>query len=213
MAYEGSIPIGDEISDMTNELFLTKDILKDYDYCWLGHIHRNMVMNKSNPYIEHIGSMDLSDFSEEDQTKYLINYDVSNNKFKHIKLPTRPLRKLTINVPPNVISTDYVIDELSKVNNLKKAIVKLEVILSSQDLLPIDRQKIEKCLYDKEAFYISKIIETKKAASIKQKIDSIKDNTIDTEYAIKLYAESFIDEKDRSEFMDLAKNISKEVQL
>lgn len=211
MAIEGSIPIGDEISDMSNELYLTKDILKDYDYCWQGHIHRQMVMSKS-PYIAHVGSMDLSDFGEDGQEKILIHFseDLKNN-FEHIKLPVRPLKKISITVPKDTLSTDYVIAEINKLDNLAKAIVKLEVILSVPELLPIDRTKVEKALTSKNIFFLSKIIETKKAAAIKQKVESL-DTMIDEEAAIKLFANTFIEKDLRSDFISLAISISKEVQ-
>ena len=96
LAIEGSIPVGDEIDDMANELFCPLDMFNGYDYVWMGHVHKPQIMKKSNPYIAHIGSMDISNFGETDQKKYIviINCDSGVKDFDIEYLPTRPLVKL-----------------------------------------------------------------------------------------------------------------------
>lgn len=50
LAIEGSIPVGDEIDDLTNELFCPVNMFTGYDYVWMGHVHKPQVMSKT-PYI------------------------------------------------------------------------------------------------------------------------------------------------------------------
>src|SRR5579859_2445818 len=71
LAIVGSIPVGDEIDDLANELFCPLDMFAGYDYVWMGHVHKPQIMNHS-PYIAHIGSMDISNFGETDQKKNII---------------------------------------------------------------------------------------------------------------------------------------------
>jgi DNA repair protein SbcD/Mre11 len=89
LAIEGSIPVGDEIDDLINELFCPIELLKSYDYVWMGHVHKPQVLN-NNPHIAHIGSMDISNYGETDHQKYLICYDLEEKSFQQIVLPTRP---------------------------------------------------------------------------------------------------------------------------
>src|SRR6185436_19297589 len=72
LAIEGSIPIGDEIDDISNELFCPLDMFNGYDYVWMGHVHKPQIMKKQKPYIAHIGSMDISNFAEIDHSKHII---------------------------------------------------------------------------------------------------------------------------------------------
>ncbi|MDR9826287.1 hypothetical protein RCJ22_11765, partial [Vibrio sp. FNV 38] len=119
LAIEGSIPVGDEIDDMANELFCPLDMFNGYDYVWMGHVHKPQVMKKTNPRIEHVGSMDLSNFGETDQKKYIVIVDCfSHDKDFEIEyLPTRPLKKLTVTVPKDTEDTTaYVLDELKKLD-------------------------------------------------------------------------------------------------
>src|ERR1035437_1330630 len=69
LAIEGSIPVGDEIDDLTNELFCPVNMFTGYDCVWMGHVHKPQVMKKKDPYVAHIGSMDISNFGETDHKK------------------------------------------------------------------------------------------------------------------------------------------------
>ena len=69
LAIEGSIPVGDEIDDITNELFCPLEMFNGYDYVFMGHVHKPQVLQNKNPHIAHIGSMDISNFGETDHKK------------------------------------------------------------------------------------------------------------------------------------------------
>jgi exonuclease SbcD len=205
-AIEGSLPVGDEIDDIMNELFCPLDMFSDYDYVWMGHIHKPQVMQKS-PRIAHIGSMDISNFGENDQDKYIIVFDSSSSSFQEVKLPTRQLNKLNINIPKDIKdTTQFVIDEIEKGSLSKDSIVRLEISLQSSDLGPVDRSRIEKFIYDKGIFNISSFSESKKFDILK-KSDSLNEiNTnLDPGEAIKAWAEHKYGQDERkSKFLEIS---------
>ena len=216
LAIEGSIPVGDEIDDISNELFCPIDMFNGYDYVWMGHVHKPQVMSasKAKTYVAHIGSMDISNFGESEQKKHIIVLDLDKEEskeciFEQVTLPTRPLRKITISVPVDTKdTTKYVKEEVEKnKKGLLKSILRLEVHLTSPDLIPIDRSAVEKYLYSLGVFNVSAISESKKLAPIKKDESKTIDTTMDIISAIKTYASSHVDEKKRNSFTALASDI------
>lgn len=215
LAIEGSIPVGDEIDDLTNELFCPVNMFEGYDYVWMGHVHKPQVMKKSKPYVAHIGSMDLSNFGETDHKKFIVVLNTSGEKFLENKdiwgikhLPTRPLKKVSIVVPKDTVdSTVYVLDELKKLDAWDKAIVNVEVSLASPEIKSVNKSSIEKYLLSQGVFNVTKISESKKIGLVKK--DSL--NTIDTKMdvasAIKTYANTYVEDKMRPAFIELATEI------
>lgn len=196
LAIEGSLYIGDEIDDMQNELFCPVDIFKEYDYVWMGHIHKPQVLSKATPRVAHIGSMDRSDFSrgELDHDKFIILFD-SNlpETFKKIYLPVRPLRKIQITVPQDKETTDFIINELhsfDKVSSLKDAIVKLEVQLEGQETPNAERAKIFKYIYEHlDAHYVCNFSESRSVVVV----DTNTDLVLNAQMRVSVAAQSFID--------------------
>ncbi|CAB4197049.1 SbcD DNA repair exonuclease [uncultured Caudovirales phage] len=212
LAIEGSIPVGDEIDDLTNELFCPINMFSGYDCVWMGHVHKPQIMHKSTPYISHIGSMDISNFGETEQDKriVIVNLDDIHN-FYTKSLPTRPLRKIVIPIALDAKdSTDYVINELKKYDDLDKAIVRLDISIAASDAKSVNKQSIEKYLLSKGASNVSGIFETKKMSLIKKDVVNIIDFQMDTLLAIKTYSEKYVDAVIKSEFIQLAMEILNE---
>lgn len=218
LALEKSLPVGDEIDDMMNELFCPLDMFAGYDYVWMGHIHKPQIMSRK-PYIAHIGSMDISNFGETDQKKELIIFDIEGEEeFRTINVPTRPIRKVLVSVPKGTENTtQYVIDEITNnhAHKLSKAIVRLEVYLTGPELPPTNRTSLESCLYDLGAFHVAAISESKKLTTVVK--DSIEentvDNTIDVPAAIKLWANTQVEESSRNKFIEASMKVYHEFQL
>jgi DNA repair exonuclease SbcCD nuclease subunit len=213
LAIEGSIPVGDEIDDMANELFCPVDMFNGYDFTWMGHVHKPQVLSKT-PYVSHIGSMDLSDFGETDHTKVIVVFDPKKSEpYKYIEIPTRPLKQVSISVPlGNVGTTDYVIKELKeKHNDLNRAIVRVSITLNSPDQVNVNRTEVENCLNELGTFHIARISEEKKVATIKKNLENDAINsTVNEMTALKMYANANIDEDIRADFVSLATDIVKE---
>lgn len=211
LAIEGSIPVGDEIDDIANELFCPLNMFTGYDYVWMGHVHKPQVMKKKKPYIAHVGSMDISNFGETDHAKHIviINCDSSISNFETEFLPTRPLKKISIIVPKDTVdSTVYVLEELENSKlELSNAIVKIDVSLSTPELKSISKSIIENYLTTHGAFNVTSITESKKIALVKRDTTNTIDTKMDVVSAIKTYAKTYVEEKDRAAYIELAMDI------
>jgi len=215
LAIDGSIPIGDEIDDLANELFCPLDMFNGYDYVWMGHVHKPQVMKKKNPYIAHIGSMDISNFGETDHKKFIVDISLHQEidpetseiwSTKH--LPTRNLKKVNIVVPKDTEdSTNYVLEELKKIDAWDKSIVRVEVSLSAPELKSINKSSIESYLTSQGVFYVTGISESKKIALVKRDNNNTIDTKMDVTSAIKTYAQTYVDATMRDAFTELAMEI------
>ncbi len=213
LAIEGSIFVGDEIDDISNELFCTTEMFQGYDYVWMGHVHKPQVMNRNNPYVAHIGSMDISNFGETDHKKIIIIYDTEKNDFTSTPIPTRALKKILISVPKNVEdTTEYIINQIDSISNLDKSIVRVEIALEST-VKSASKSTIEKYLITKGVFNVSGISESKKIALIKKDNVNSLDTKMDVLSAIKKYSESYIDSEIKEEFLNLAMEIYNSYKL
>lgn len=212
LAIEGSLEIGDEITDSLNELYVPIDIFNEFDYIWMGHIHKPQVLNFKNPYIAHIGSLDRSDFSksEIEFDKIAIVID-SNCEFKQIKIPTRTLSHIKIEVPKDKDSTEFVINNLcleNKKKSLNNSIIRLEIILGGIDQENIDREKIEDYLYNHIGIHhICNISESRALFEIEINPEDSFDSAMEIGHSINKWAETrefFESDDEREKFKKIA---------
>jgi exonuclease SbcD len=219
LALEGSLSIGDEISDHLNELYVSPEMFEWFDYVWMGHIHHPQVIQHHNPYAAHIGSLDRSDFSkteiEYNKIAIVLDTDEENN-FKEIELPTRSLLYLKIDVPPGKNSTEFVINELCLLNKkttIKDSIVKLEIRLNGQELENVDREKIDSYLKNNlEVHHICNFSESRTISIIQIDPEDQFDNTMQIGDTINKWAETrdhFENDQERDEFKAAAHDIRK----
>jgi exonuclease SbcD len=208
LAIEGSIPIGDEIDDITNELYCPLDMFAGYDYVWMGHVHKPQILSKI-PLISHIGSMDISNFGETNQQKYIVVFNCETGEYIKEILPTRPMKKVQISIPENTDDTTaYVIDFLDKNGEVyDKSITRVEITLESSNLLSVNKALLEKHLQSKGVFCIAGISESKKTVQVKKDKNNILDTQMDVVSAIKTYANAYVPEKERAKFIDLSTSI------
>lgn len=215
LAIEGSIWVGDEFDDLANELFCPLDMFNGYDYTWMGHVHKPQVLQKS-PYVAHIGSMDISNFGEIDQKKFVVLFDCYSRKhtWSTIDLPVRPLKKLSVVVPKDTDDpTDFVLKELEKVDSWDKAIVRVDVSLAVPELKSINKATIEQYLTSHGAFNVTNISESKKVTLIKKDDTNTIDTKMDLSTSIKTYAEKYVEDKLRPAFIELATDIVNQYKL
>lgn len=214
-ALVGSLPVGDEVDDMHNELFCPLEMFNQYDYTFMGHIHKPQIMSK-NPFISHIGSMDLSNFGEATHDKIIAVIDTENNSpMKFLEIPCRPLKQISISVPVEITdTTDYIIQSLkSKDHSLNRAIVKMHISYENSDAAPIDRPLIEEAVMKLGAFHIPRIDQERKVGQVKKtsNMESV-DNTVNEITAIKMFAEENIEDNFRNDFISLANETVKETK-
>jgi DNA repair exonuclease SbcCD nuclease subunit len=211
LAIEGSIPVGDEIDDIANELYCPIDMFTGYDYVWMGHVHKPQVMNKHNPYVAHIGSMDVSNFGETDQKKHIVIVDceASSDNYTIEYLPTRALKKITVVVPKNTEDTTaYVIEEIKKAeSDFSQSIVRVEISLATPELKSVNKSLIEGFLTKQGVFNVTGISESKKVALIKKDTSAAIDTKMDVPTAIKAYADKYVDADARADYIELSMEI------
>jgi DNA repair exonuclease SbcCD nuclease subunit len=214
-AIEGSIPVGDEIDDLTNELFCPISMFAGFDYIWMGHVHKPQIMNKQNPFVAHIGSMDVSNFGETDHHKHIVLFDAINHTWTTENLPTRSLKKINIVVPENTEdATEYVRQSIEKEKGIDGSIIRIEVSFSSaSEQKSINKTVIEKYLGTQGAFHIAGISESKKISLVKKDLNNTIDTKMDVGIAINTYANSYVEEKYRPDFISLASEIYAEYKL
>lgn len=206
----GAVYVGDEVDNLANELMCPIEMFEGYDYVWMGHVHKPQVRSK-DPYVAHIGSMDISDYGETDHTKIIIAFDTSDpKKFREIPVPSRPLRRLRVEVPKDSDGTEYVIDKLTKLHkesSLKDAIVKIEIKLTDPNAKNVDRKAIETSVYGFGAFYISNLSESRSMSVVPANKQQDIDSTIKPLVAVKLHADllEFDSEEDKSMYISYAK--------
>lgn len=215
LALEGSVPIGNEIDDLINELFCPIEYFSSFNYTWLGHIHKPQVLSNT-PYIAHIGSMDISDFGEATHKKYIVIYDFEEKSFSEVLIPTRALQKIDICIPDTCEdATAYVLSKLEE-ESIKDSIISLNIEVSNSSIKPANRQLIQQKLLESGVHSVSKISEARKVHVAKKTNGfnalNISSYKLDVPEAIKLYAEQQIDPAERAEFISSAIEIYKEYQ-
>ncbi len=136
---------------LPGEFVFTESMIpyNDVDLCLFGHVH--VFQELKNGKIVIPGSIEHIDFGERGESKGFIEFDLDTKKWEFKKLESRPLIKVEIDIPDNESPTKYCIQKISQINNLKDAIVRLEVTCSLENEMKLDLQSIEKKL--DEAFY------------------------------------------------------------
>lgn len=211
LTIKGSIPIGDEIDDLTNEIFIPSTFFKNFEYTWLGHIHKFQVFHE-NPTVAHLGSLDISNFGEKDQDKFIVIFDTKLDTYKYISVPVRKYRTIEIDIPADTVdTTKYVLDQISK-ESVTNEVIRVEIKHSSSSNASSKKKEIEAALKEKSVFYVNSIVESKKIELVKKKSDVvIKDKTNISE-ALNTYAEKaeFVPENLTDNFLDIARRIARE---
>lgn len=201
LALEGSLYIGDEIDDLTNEIIVPLDYF-NYDYVWMGHVHKFQKL-RNNMY--HIGSMDISDFGEANESKYIIIFDCKNKSFEEVLIPTVKLNKISLEISNDNIDS---IEEL--ISNISNQIVSLE-IKYKQDVKPIGKSKLKTLLQKNNPYIIANISETKETkVKENKKTEKFKQN-MTVINAIESYAKEFIEEKYSEKFIKYSKDLFQKI--
>lgn len=215
LAFEKSF-FTDEIDDVTNELMVPVNMFEGYQYVWMGHVHKPQVLSKKSPYAAHIGSMDISDFGETDQQKNVVLYDPSlKKKFQEIPIPSRPLRRVRLEVPKDEETTEFVlkaIENMEQVSSFKNSIVKLELKILDSEAPELERSKVIEAIQNFGAFHISGFSESRNVSVVTDDKKHIDDSAIDPKAAAKLYADllEHKDDEEKNDFISLCNELIEE---
>lgn len=214
LAIKDSIPIGDEIDDLTNEIFIPSKFFKNFDYTWLGHIHKFQIFH-SEPYVSHLGSLDISNFGEKDQEKFVVIFDTKKHNFKYITVPVRKYRTIEIDIPEDVTdTTSYVLESIKNIE-VTNEIVKIEIKHTSSSNGSSRKKEIEAALKLKEVFFVNSIVESKKIELVKKKTDIIIKDKSNASEALAVYAKKteLVPTSLQDKFLELSKQIVQESKI
>jgi DNA repair exonuclease SbcCD nuclease subunit len=208
LALKGSLYVGDEVQDVSNELIVSLDMFEGYDLTVMGHVHKFQVLSDK---CLHIGSMDISDFGEAEQDKYILIIRDDTPGYELERIPTRKLNEIQIKVPSGTAdSTKYVLDKLAKVD-LESSIARVRVEIEDEKTQSIDRKKIQEALLAAGTYNVHSVSETKQKKLVKR-TEVMVDNQMDVGKALSLYADEKFkdDEEGKTSFLALGTDLLKE---
>jgi DNA repair exonuclease SbcCD nuclease subunit len=218
VAIEGSLYVGDEIDNVSVEIFCPVSDFKDYDFTWMGHIHHPQIL-ATDPYVAHIGSMDRSDFgtTETKYDKILILVDSEIKSFEKIILPNRHLRHFKIEIPENKEPTEFFVNSLYQYNtsnSLKDCILKIDITLEGS-AEHVDRRRVEKYAYENMGvFNIPYFHETRNISVVAPDKQAVLTTSMGEEAAVLAYADTlpFDDDADKDLYIEICMSLIKEVK-
>ncbi len=170
---------------------INPDKLPKADYYALGHIH--VYYNEKG--VVYPGPLFPNNFKELEDLKqgsFVIFDSESNEKIQRVKIPTKPIEHLVIEVEDALTATEKIIYELNK-KNLKDKIILLRVYgeLKRGKTSDIKFQKIDEFLKSKEAYFLLK--NTHDLIPVEEELEfnvPEKDSENIEEETIKAYAEN-----------------------
>lgn len=211
----GSLYVGDEIDDLHNELHCPIDMFASkFTATFMGHIHKPQVLSEE-PFVGHVGSLDISDFGETNHNKIIYLYDSKkNNKIIKLDVPTRKLKKIEICIPESVDPTQYILDTLNNEedkDSLHDSILKLELKFEDSKS-KIDSLKFNETLKKYSIHNLSGVIESR-ASTV---VSSDKRNSLNSSMSPKDAFKDWLDSKDltenkKSKIINIAADIIEQV--
>ena len=125
----------------------------------MGHQHTFRVVRKADPPAIYIGSMEKTNFGDQNVDKFFIDYDSITNKTTIKKTPVRELcdaKISTLDCSEEEIDS-FVIEKLKNMN-LKDKIARIRVSIKDSMISSLNKKRIESEAYSLGAFYLSKIV-------------------------------------------------------
>jgi DNA repair exonuclease SbcCD nuclease subunit len=187
LTLEESLYIGDEVDDEHNELICPLSMFEDYNFTWMGHIHKPQVLNKY-PHMAHVGSLDISDFGEVNQEKHIVVFDNNHpDNFFHLETPTRSLFHIEIFLPKDLDYKAFLNEEIEKFaqsNRLTDSIVKITVSPEDPEAI-LDKKEIESTLLKFGVYNVCDIVIHKvRTTVLLEKKSNLKvDSSLSTAYS------------------------------
>lgn len=206
MAIQSSLYIGDEISDITNEIFIPLDVLSGFDYSLFGHVHKFQIFS-TTPYIAHVGSLDRSCFGEDG--KYICIVDTLEEAVETVELPSKELVEIEVVIPSEEDPTEY-ISNVIKQKQLSNCIVRIKIETDTNSM-SLDKDKINKQLVKLGVEHVVNIIEKKRIEKLDTNTDI--DETIDPYKAVDMFLNTTkIEDQLKQNISSVCKDIIKKVK-
>jgi len=137
--------VGMEV-DALNEPVIPTSLSKQYDVSVFGHVHRHSVVAKGKKYVINLGSMEVNDFTDSEQDKWMLLLDTADMKPQFVQLPV--IKATTINLT-SFASILPDMEEIIKKEDVENKIVRL-VIETNEDALRTYSEQLAKELIESQ---------------------------------------------------------------
>ena len=144
---------------------------RNINFVVLGHLHRPQILRKAKPFIFYTGSLQRTDFNEEDQEKGYWIIDTDDNSHEFFPLDMQKFYTINVNIEDNGISTLQQIKNNIDINRVKDAICRV-IITTTEDLKlnSNDEKELMKYLQSLDATNVlavsQKIIDTERMRNV-----------------------------------------------
>jgi len=160
------------------EVLIRHEIFKKCDLVTMGHYHHFRILNKKDPIVFYIGSMDRLNFGDANVDKYFVDYNTQTKKVNVKTVPSRPL------IDSYLILEDADFNNLNsmiveKIDSLivKDAVVRVKLAIKDTLVASVKKSDISKQLYNNGAFYVSKILLDPISKKINRDIEILQEKT------------------------------------
>jgi len=135
--------VGMEV-DALNEPVIPLALSKQYNISIFGHVHRHSVIVKGKQYVINLGSMEVNDFTDTEQDKFMALIDTANMRPQLIKLPVIKATTLNLKSFASILPD---IEEAIKRENVENKIVRIH-IETNEDALRTYNEQLAKDLIE-----------------------------------------------------------------
>jgi exonuclease SbcD len=141
--------LGDSVGmevDALNEPVIPLTLSKQYSISIFGHVHRHSIIAKGKQYVINLGSMEVNDFTDSDQDKFMALIDTANMKPKLVKLPVIKATTLNLKSFASILPD---MEEMIKRESVEGKIVRIH-IETNEDALRTYNEQLAKELIEKK---------------------------------------------------------------
>jgi exonuclease SbcD len=128
------------IEHLPNEFSFAKEMIPDeIDITVFGHIHLHQVVSEK-PLIIYTGAPERIDWGEREDDKGYVTIDTETKRWEFVKLDTRPMLKISVDVTKSENPTEDILDAIP--SDIGEAMVRLEVVSKEGMRTRIDENQI-----------------------------------------------------------------------
>ncbi len=152
--YDGSY------NDFGGTEILTKvDTFNNCDLVVMGHYHQFKILKKKKPIAIYIGSMEKINFGDEKVDKYFLDFNTETQQVKVLKPPVKQLKDIVLDLSHvDFSSLQPKLEEEIKLLDIKDKIVRLRVLIRDTLISALNKNDIEKLLYQQNSYYVSRVL-------------------------------------------------------